>query len=92
MMGSSSGARSISTLSHSVTLWDCGRAKNATYSTLPFSLLLPLRFEDSGQSYPLPPSFQYYQSGIPGLLITSVYTLVVSVACARRLLPDKVET
>ncbi|SJL10153.1 uncharacterized protein ARMOST_13537 [Armillaria ostoyae] len=96
IMGSSSGARSISTLSRSVTLWDCDRAVNASCSTsLPFSLLLPLRFEDSGQSYPLPPSFQYYQSGVPGLLITSVHTLVVSVACARRprlLLPDKVET
>ncbi|KAK0223715.1 hypothetical protein IW262DRAFT_1447533 [Armillaria fumosa] len=80
-MGSSSGARSISTISRSVTLWDCDRAEHATCSTsLPFSLLLPLRFEDGGQSYPLPPSFQYYQSGVPGLLITSVYTLMVSVS------------
>ncbi|KAK0205244.1 hypothetical protein DFS33DRAFT_1259898 [Desarmillaria ectypa] len=95
-MGSSSGSRSFSTLSRSITLWDCERAENATCSnSLPFSLSLPLRFEDSGLSYPLPPSFHYYHSGVPGLLITSVYTLVVSVACARRprlLLRNKVET
>ncbi|KAG7451594.1 uncharacterized protein BT62DRAFT_991108 [Guyanagaster necrorhizus] len=95
-MGSSSGARSFSTLSRSVTLWDCDQQEDVTCSTsLPFSLFLPLRFEDNGQSYPLPPSFQYYHSGIPGLLVTSVYTLVVSVACVRRprlLLPDKTET
>ncbi|KAK0469272.1 uncharacterized protein EV420DRAFT_1258801 [Desarmillaria tabescens] len=96
IMGSSSGPRSVSTASRSITLWDCDRTENATCPTsLPFSLSLPLIFEDGGLSYPLPPSFHYYCSGIPGLLITSVYTFVVSVACARRprlLLRDKVET
>ncbi|KAK0455204.1 uncharacterized protein EV420DRAFT_1630181 [Desarmillaria tabescens] len=82
LMGSSSGARSLTMIDNSTTLWKRDPSDGPICpSSLAFSLSLPRSFKEKSQ--------------IPGLLVTSVYTLIISVTSIRHtrlLLPDKVET
>ncbi|KAK0202612.1 hypothetical protein DFS33DRAFT_1384991 [Desarmillaria ectypa] len=95
-MSSECGSRTVTTASETYTLWNCSRTEiESCPSSLPFSFNLPLAFEDNGSIYPLPPTFQTAFTAVPGLVVTSIYTLIASVTAVRRLIMlrfDKVST
>ncbi|KAK0467041.1 uncharacterized protein EV420DRAFT_662014 [Desarmillaria tabescens] len=84
-MSSENGSRTVPTVSETYTLWNCSRTEiESCPGSFPFSFYLPLAFEDSGRTYPLPPTFQTAFTAVPSLVVTSVYTLIASITTVRR--------
>ncbi|KAJ6562883.1 hypothetical protein DFH09DRAFT_920630 [Mycena vulgaris] len=63
------------------TLWSSQKSHtSACPSAVPFSVVLPSRFQDcNGISHALPPSYEVPYSSIPGLFFKSFYTLSVAI-------------
>lgn len=77
---SAGSSKEVETLSSTYALWkhDPTNPKKCPGS-IPFFCALPATFEDGGESFPLPPTYEATFLSVPGLVASCTYTLSVSV-------------
>ncbi|KIY63492.1 hypothetical protein CYLTODRAFT_493867 [Cylindrobasidium torrendii FP15055 ss-10] len=81
---SSDGGTSVQTVSREATVWDGCSAVSEFSGNAPLSLVFPSSYKHDGKDHPLPPSFVYSPHGLPMMLVTSTYSLCVTVSYTRR--------
>ncbi|KAJ7780129.1 hypothetical protein DFH07DRAFT_875746 [Mycena maculata] len=85
VMISEGGSLTTKLVSDSYTLWSSQKSHtSACPSAVPFSLVIPSRFEDNDRvSHPLPPSYDVPYIAVPGLFFKSSYMLSVTIVRSR---------
>ncbi|THV07949.1 hypothetical protein K435DRAFT_847745 [Dendrothele bispora CBS 962.96] len=86
LTGSNAASRTIKTVNEKFVLWSFRNPLEGPcpYS-IPFSVIFPASFKDGRREYPLPPSYEAYHNGIPGLSVNSEYSLKVVVKTSKTL-------
>ncbi|KAJ6629305.1 hypothetical protein B0H10DRAFT_2208720 [Mycena sp. CBHHK59/15] len=84
VMTSESGSLSRKLVNDSYTLWLAHTSHtSACPSAVPFSVVLPTKFQDGDKIFPLPPTYEVPYIAVPGLYVKSSYTISVVVTRTR---------
>ncbi|KAF9028577.1 hypothetical protein BDZ89DRAFT_1092010 [Hymenopellis radicata] len=82
-LNSNGGAKSISLVDQSVTLWTSSWGPFAEHLPFEFNFTLPATFTDLDEGQPLPPTFAFSAPGLPAVVVRVVYAVVVDISFAR---------
>ncbi|KAF9010950.1 hypothetical protein BDZ89DRAFT_964217, partial [Hymenopellis radicata] len=82
-LNSNGGAKSISLVDQSVTLWTSSWGPFAQHLPFEFNFTLPATFTDLAEGQPLPPTFAFSAPGLPAVVVRVVYAVVVDISYAR---------